>query len=62
VFVLRAIVSQVCFFDCLESVENGGVLDRGKAEELIANYREKLAMYRKDPDGFAGRPRDVSRT
>lgn len=56
ILVLRALVSQVCFYDGLNSVENGGALDEAESERLIANYREKLAMYREDPDEFVGRP------
>src|SRR6478735_2541230 len=42
VFVLWALVSQVCFYDELRSVENGGALDEAESERLITNYREKL--------------------
>jgi hypothetical protein len=56
VFVLWALVSQVSFVQELNSVENRGELDEEASEDLIANYREKLAMYRKGPDDFVGRP------
>lgn len=55
VLVLWAVVSQVCFYDGVNSVENGGALDQAESERLIANYREKLALHRKDPGAFFGR-------
>ncbi len=52
--VIWLLLTQFYFQESFAAVEGGGVLDAGEAEKLVANYIDKLKLYREEPEKHIG--------
>lgn len=48
------ILSAIQWFESLSSVEREGLMNPAEMEALIGGYRQKLELFRRNPDEFVG--------